>query len=353
MPDRAVGLLLPSRTPANPTVAIAQRLGFALVLVLVNWLFVVVERDGYTDSQDGDVSVVDALYYTTVTLTTTGYGDITPATTGARLVNALVVTPMRLLFVFVLVGTTLLALTERSRLQFRLVRWRSRVKDHVVVFGYGTKGRSAVRALLLKGHPRDQIVVVEADPQGVAEATAAGFVTVAGSATRQEVLQDALVERAKAVIVALDRDDTAVLATLTVRRLAPHVTVVAAARQEENAELLQQSGATSVIVSSEATGRLLGLATDSPDTVCVVEDLLSFGQGLDLVERDVRPDEVGRAPRELSMPVLAVVRGGRRLRYDDPAAARLEPGDRIVHVTATAGERAGASPPSGRDLSAS
>jgi len=122
---------------------------------------------------------------------------------------------------------------------------------------------------------------------------------VVGPATSQEVLRDALIEDAKVVVVALGRDDTAVLATLTARRLAPHVTVVAAAREAENAELLQQSGASSVIVSSEATGRLPGLATDSPHVVSVVGGLLSFGQGLDLVERDVRPDEMGR-PRSTS-----------------------------------------------------
>ena len=306
----------------------------AISVVLLNWLLVVVERRSYNDSYDGDVSVIDALYYTTVTLTTTGYGDITPVTQGARLINALVVTPMRLLFVVVLVGTTIQALTERSREQFRLARWRSRLKDHVVVLGYGTKGRNAIRALRLQGHSLEGIVVVDPDPQALEAAGAAGLVVVAGSATREEVLREALVDRAKVVIVALGRDDTAVLATLTARRMAPAVTVVAAAREAENAELLKQSGAASVIVSSETAGRLLGLATDSPDTVAVVEDLLSFGQGLDLVDRPVQPDEVGRSARELAAPVLAVVRAGHTLRYSDPAAASLQPGDRIVFVEA-------------------
>jgi len=114
-------------------------------------VLVAVERDGYTDSSDGVVSFTDALYYTTVTLTTTGYGDITPVSTSARLVNALLVTPMRLLFVVILVGTTIQALTERSREQFRITRWRSRVKDHIVVLGYGTKGRNAVRSCCSRG----------------------------------------------------------------------------------------------------------------------------------------------------------------------------------------------------------
>jgi voltage-gated potassium channel len=326
------GARMPTDVAEAPLVAIAKRFSLALVIVALNWGLVVLERDSYHDSADGRVSVVDALYYTTVTLSTTGYGDITPVTTSARLVNALLVTPMRLLFVVILVGTTIQALTQRSREQFRLSRWRSRVRDHVIVCGYGAKGRNAVRALMLKGHPADRIVVVDTDARAIAEAAEAGFVTVGGSATRTEVLAQALVDRASIVIVALDRDDTSVLVTLTARQLAPHVTVVATAREAENAGLLRQSGAASVIVTSETAGRLLGLAADSPDTVDVVEDLLSFGAGLDLVERDVLTSEVGHAPGDLAPAVLVVVRDGRRHYYDDQEVATLRPADRVVQV---------------------
>lgn len=325
---------LPNRSGARPLVAIALRLGVALGLVLVNWLLVVLERGQYNDSSDGDVSVTDALYYTTVTLTTTGYGDITPITTQARLVNALAVTPMRFLFVAVLVGTTIQALTKRSRDDIRLARWRKRVIDHVVICGYGTKGRNAARALRLQGQPADRIVIVEVDPQVAAEATAAGHVTIVGSATRAPVLRSAFVERARVVIVALDRDDTAILVTLRARRLAPQVTVVATARDAENGDLLRQSGAESVIVSAETAGRLLGLAAESPATVDVFEDLVSFGEGLDLDSRPVAASEEGRGPSELGVPVLAVVRGGRRLLYTDPEAGPLRAGDEILYVRA-------------------
>src|SRR4051812_12718334 len=323
---------MPVPAPGAPLLAIARRFSLALLVVLVNWGLVIFERDSYHDTADGRVSVVDALYYTTVTLSTTGYGDITPVTTGARLVNALVVTPMRLLFVVILVGTTIQALTQRSREDFRRSRWRSRVNDHVVVCGYGAKGRNAVRALLLKGHPKERVVVVDIDQRALAEAAEAGFVTVDGPATRPEVLAEALVERASTVIVALDRDDTSVLVTLAARRLAPHVQVVATAREAENATLLRQSGAASVIVTSETAGRLLGMAADSPGTVDVVEDLLSFGAGLDIVEREVAGREVGSSPTELAPPVLAVLRDGRRHYVDDSEVTRLRPGDRIVQV---------------------
>jgi voltage-gated potassium channel len=324
----------PTVGATGPITAISLRVGLAVAIVLVNWGLVILERGSYTDSHDGNVSVVDALYYTTVTLTTTGYGDITPVTTGARLVNALVVTPMRLLFVVLLVGTTIKALTIRSRDEFRLARWRSRVKDHIVVLGYGTKGRNAARALALKGHPDEGIVVVDQDPGAVRAATDAGYTALQGSATNHAVLQQAMIARARAVIIALGRDDTAILATLTARRLAPHASVIASAREADNADLLKEGGASSVIVSSETSGRLLGLATDSPDTVAVFEDLLSFGHGVDLDERALAQDEIGLRTTDIAMPVLAVVRGGRTLRYNDQTIGALRAGDRIIFAAA-------------------
>ena len=327
-------LRLPRRPSVVPAVAILRRVAIAVSIVLVNWAVVVLERDGYTDDADGELSIIDALYYTTVTLSTTGYGDITPVTDSARLTNALLVTPMRFLFVLVLIGTTIQVLTERSRDQFNVARWRSRVKDHVVVCGYGTKGRSAVRSLVQGGLERENIVVIENDHEAIEEAAAAGLATVHGTSTSDAVLREAEVGRARAVIVAVNRDDTAVLTTLTVRQMAPQITVVAAVRESENADLLTQSGADSVITSSDAAGRLLGMATHSPATVRVVEDLIAHGRGLDLLERDVRPDEIGSAAQATGAPVLAVVRGGKTLPYDDPQVASLQAGDRLIYVSA-------------------
>lgn len=338
-PPHASVLFPDRRLIRSPVGAIAFRFGLAIAIIMVNWLIVVVERGSYTDTHDGHVSVVDALYYTTVTLTTTGYGDITPVTTGGRLVNALVVTPMRLIFVVLLVGTTLKALTRQSRDEFRLARWRKRMRDHVVVLGYGTKGRNAARELVLKGTARDGIVAVDAQAEAVAAATASGHGAVHGSALDEDVLRRALVDRARVVVVAVGRDDSAVLAVLTARRLNATATVIAAAREAQNAALLKQSGATSVVVSSETAGRLLGLAADSPRTVDVLEDLVSFGFGLDLVQRPVGPDEVGKEPGALPVAVLAVLRGETLLHYDDPAASPLRSGDALIYGTSSAAQR--------------
>lgn len=140
--------------------------------------------------------------------------------------------------------------------------------------------------------------------------------TVRGNATRAEVLKVAGVTRARSVVVAPNQDDTAVLITLSVRELAPSVMIVASAREAENQHLLEQSGADSVVISSETAGRMLGLATVTPSVVEMMEDLLSPDEGFSIAERPVAEDEVGANPRNLADIVLGVVRSGELYRID-------------------------------------
>ena len=319
--------------PRHPLRTIAVRLAVAVGLVALVALLAYVGRDGYIDPEDDSISLLDAFYYSTVTITTTGYGDIRPVSDGARLVTTVIVTPARVLFLILLVGTTLEVLTERTRDAYRLSRWRKTLKNHVIICGFGIKGRAAVTTLIGHGYRPEQFVVVDEDPSARSKANSMGLSAVAGSATTQHALNDAGVADAAAVVVAVDRDDAAVLATLTARELNPGANIVSAVREDENAHLLHESGANSVITSSSAAGRLLGLATTTPDIAQVIEDLLSVGAGLDIVQRPVTQAEVGPLEELRSRnPVVAVSRGGRLLRFDDPDAAQLAPGDTLVEV---------------------
>jgi voltage-gated potassium channel len=318
---------------AHPLRTIGLRLAIAVGLIVLVALLAYVGRDGYIDPEDDSISLLDAFYYSTVTITTTGYGDIRPVSDGARLVTTVIVTPARILFLILLVGTTLEVLTQRTRDALRLSRWRRTLRDHVIICGFGTKGRAAASTLLGHGYRPEQIVVVDESPSARDQATSMGMSAVAGSATTQHALQDAGIADATAVVVAVDRDDAAVLATLTAHELNPNATLVGSVREDENAHLLHESGANSVITSSSSAGRLLGLATTTPDVAQVIEDLLSVGAGLDIVERPVGEAEVGPLAELRSRnPVVAVARGGRLLRFDDPDAAQLEPGDTLVEV---------------------
>ncbi|MBN1091794.1 potassium channel family protein [Blastococcus sp. TML/M2B] len=318
----------------SPVRQVLRRVWIAALVLVAVVLVVYLDRDGYRDGDEVGLSLLDATYYATVTLSTTGYGDITPVTPEARLVNIILITPLRIMFLIVLIGTTLEALTARSREEFRIHRWRSRVRQHVIVCGYGTKGRSAIRSLIANGTPPDKIVVVDPEPRAIDEANSVGLTGIVGDAGRTEVLRRASVERARAVIVAANRDDAAVMITLTVRQLNPSVPITTSVREEENANLLRQSGADTVITTSATSGRLLGLSTDAPRVVSVVEDLVTGGQGLDLHQRTAQASEVGLGPRDLRDIVLSVTRGGRTLRFDDPLIGTLQPEDVLVVVKA-------------------
>jgi voltage-gated potassium channel len=175
------------------------------------------------------------------------------------------------------------------------------------------------------------VVAIDSDGDSVASASAAGIVAVHGDASRSEILEQARVADAETIIVCPHRDDAAVLMTLTARQLNPRATIVASVREAENADLVKQSGASSVIVSSGAAGRLLGLAARRPATVTVLEDLLLVGHGLDLAERLVGADEAGpRSAIDESRPMLGLMRGGKLLSFDDPETETLRAGDRLV-----------------------
>ncbi|HET6939726.1 MAG TPA: potassium channel family protein [Nocardioides sp.] len=318
----------------SPWWALSRRLLLALAILVGTVLLVYFDADGYRDANapaDG-ITLSDSIYYTTVTLSTTGYGDIAPVADHSRLINAFVVTPLRIAFLVLLIGTTLEVLASQGRDMFRISRWRKSMGHHVVVVGYGTKGRSAVETLVNNGQERESIVIVDPGQAALQDAHADGLAVVTGDATRREVLRRAGVAEADQVIITTNRDDSNVLAILTVRQLNPEVYIVASAREHENAPLMKQSGANSVITSSDAVGRLLGVSSLSPTLGTVMEDLLTYGEGLEVAERDLLVSEVGRQPQSLPDQVIAVVRDEKVYRYFDPVVTQLARGDRLVVI---------------------
>jgi voltage-gated potassium channel len=149
------------------------------------------------------------------------------------------------------------------------------------------------------------------------------------------VLAEAGIADAAGVIVAPDTDEAAVLTTLTAREQNKRATIVAAVREPENRHLIHESGANTAIVSSGAAGQMLGLATTSPALVEVLEDLMAVGTGLDMIQRDVLPEDVGKQVADVQMgePVIAIVRGEETLRFDK--AGPLQASDKIVCLCST------------------
>ncbi|MCD6638649.1 MAG: potassium channel family protein [Nocardioides sp.] len=334
-PEQHGRISMPDRD-RSPWWELTRRLLAAAAILVGTVALVWFDRAGYVDNTDptGEVDLVDAIYYTTVTLSTTGYGDVTPLSSSARLVNAFLITPLRIAFLVLLIGTTIEVLATQGRESFRIARWRKRMghEQHIVVVGYGTKGRSAARTMIKNGYDPASVVVVEPSPIAIADAHRDKMVVVSGDATKRGVLRQAGIEKASHVLVTTDRDATNVLVTLTTRQLNEDAYIVAAAGEHENGPLMRQSGANSVITSSDAVGRLLGLSSMSPMLGSVLEDLLTYGTGLEVAERELLLSEVGKQPQSLSDQVIAVIRDEKSYRYYDPVVSLLARGDRLIVV---------------------
>jgi len=334
------------RLPARASTATAEllkRLGIGLALLMVITLLVWFDRESYSDNVAHDgVSFIDALYYATVTMTTTGYGDITPVAAHARLLNAIIVTPIRIAFLVLLVGTTVEVLANEGRRALMDSQWRKTLRNHTVVIGYGTMGTSAVATLQRNGVPVERILVVDASPQAVAAANRHGLAAFEGDATSRELLHRAELPKAREVIITVNRDDTTILTTLTVRQLNRTAHVVAAVRDAQNLPLVRQSGADAVVTSSDAVGRLVGLSSISPHLGIVIEDLLTSGDGLEVAQRMVTREEDGKNASEIpGERVLAVIRNKTLRRFYEGTAELLHTGDELVVVrrSATAPKR--------------
>ncbi len=327
---------MPEESRFNPLGQLGKRLLVGLLMLLITATAALLDRDGYVDNIDGDVSVLDAFYYATVSVTTTGYGDVVPASDTARLFTTLIVTPARMIFLVLLVGTSVELITLATRSIIREGHWRRRVQDHVVICGFGVKGRSAFDSLREQEFVGERVVVIDPSEDELATAARLGCIGIHGDASSNELLRAAAVDRAKVVIVTPTRDDAAVLITLSVRNLNPHVRIVAAARELENAPLLRRSGADVVLTTSGATGRMMGMAALAPHYVQIVEELLEVGNGLDLVERTVDASSSGplHQNRRAGELVVAVFRGDELIARNPTGDFELRAGDEVVSVAA-------------------
>ena len=291
------------------------------------------DRDGLRDNADGQISFLDVVYFTAITVTTVGYGDIVPVTDSARMFDTFVVTPIRIFVFLIFLGSAYSFMLRQGWERWRMGFVQRSLKGHTIVCGYGATGEAAVGELLARGTPPDCIVVVDLAPNRLREVEALGVATVEGDATHNAVLETAGIRDAAAAIVTTGRDDTAVLVMLTIRRLAPEVRVSCAIAERENEIIARDAGADVIVNPISFGGQLLAGSTVGPHLADYVAELVTRGGDADLHERMVEPHEVGRAPAEVTTgQVLRLYRDDRCLMLEHPAAQRLEAGDVLIEV---------------------
>jgi voltage-gated potassium channel len=214
-------------------------------------------------------------------------------------------------------------------------KWQRDLHDHVVVCGFGIKGRSSLEFIQSHNEKIDAVVIDE-DDAALEEANRLNLNGICGKSYDRQILEAARVKTARFVIVALSSDEQAILTVLRVRELNDHAKIVTSCKEESNVELLYSSGASEVIVSSSSAGRILGMAAETPEAARVVNDLLTFGDGLDINERFV--DAHGEPiERDGSETAIAVIRDGNVHRPGDEECRILKRGDQVIYIDQTQG----------------
>lgn len=324
-------LVRPARRPIQTLVV---RLGWATLIVLVAWGLLYFQRDGLLDNIDGVVNGLDVLYFTVVTVTTLGYGDIVPVTPEARALVAFGITPLRII-IWVLLLTTAYELVLRRSIEYiEMKRLHKYLNGHFVICGYGVKGHAAAVELIERGVKPEQILVIDQNESALEDASRLGLTGIRGDASSQRTLKDASIHTASQAIIVPHRDETCVLICLTIKDMAPDVNIIAAAREDENAKLIRSSGASVVITPAAGGGRLLAAASTSPFAASMMEEMYEHGRGADIFDYEVKEEDLGLFPSDVDslqgQLVLAVQSGGRSIRHKEAAKHVLLRGDVII-----------------------
>lgn len=314
-------------------IRLGAALGLITLVVMIHWW----DRDGLVDHHDGVVSFLDVVYFTMISITTTGFGDIAPISNQARLVEALIVTPVRFAVLFIFIGTAYNYIIKRSWEKWRMARIQKDLSNHLVVLGFGISGSETVGELIDRGTDPRCIVVIDQSEQRLAEAELLGCNILAADATRDETLMAVHVRRAKTVLVSAGRDDTSILMVLTVRHLAPEVPISVVVRASDNELLARQAGANNVINPVRFAGQLLASSADGEHIADYLADLASISGRVQIIERPVLAEEIGGSIDNLASGGrgLRIYRDGRPLGFWESGCTVLKAGDIVVEIIPT------------------
>ncbi|MFC7240613.1 NAD-binding protein [Saliphagus sp. GCM10025317] len=222
---------------------------------------------------DGISNLLDAFYFTLVTSSTVGYGDIGPTSPDAQLFTMSVVVLGVASFgiaIGALVGPAIQAritktLGKMTESQLELL------ENHILVLGYGELTEPIVDELNAAGR---SFVIVTKDREAATELAERDIPVVTGDPSDEAPLERAHIERAVAAVVATNHDAEDALSVLTARELASDLRIVAAATDRENTTKLERAGADAVISPAVLGGSLLVRSALGSDNSALIDRIL-------------------------------------------------------------------------------
>ncbi len=236
-----------------------------IVIGILGYMFI----EGY--------SLREALYMTVITISTVGYGLVKPLSEFGTYFTVILIITSFIILAFVvqnlvsfLIDSDLRVYIKKRRME-KLVK---KLKNHVIVCGYGKNGHHAVEELLLHN---ETVVVVEQQHNIIVEGeflNRENLYFIEGDATVEEVLIAANIEKAKALITTLPTDADNVFVVLTARELNPKLTIISRANEERTDSKLRRAGADFVIMPDHVGGHRMGKLVSQPDVIEFLDYLM-------------------------------------------------------------------------------
>ena len=281
--------------------------------------------------------VLEAFYMTVVTLSTVGFGEVRPLSDAGRLFTiGLILGGVATL------GYALGALGERiteapKRRQERSIR---RMKNHIIVCGFGRMGRRVVAGL--RQHA-NAVCVIEMTSAGVQLATREGVEAIEGDATVEETLEQAGVRRASAIVALLPHDGDNLSITMTAKALCPGIRVIARSEEDRSRANLERAGAAAQDVISPHTtaSRVVVRNLCSSGTHRLLHGITEmthrgFGAGEILItpESGLSGQTLAESPlgKDRIVLILGIERDGQEMTIAPRGDQRLESGDSLIVI---------------------
>jgi voltage-gated potassium channel len=285
-------------------------------------------------------SFVDALYMTVITISTVGYSEVHGLSTAGRIFSIiLIIGGVGVMFYTLTTIVQYLAegyisnLLGRSRMKGKL----SKLKGHVILCGYGRVGQEVAHALEAEGTP---FIIVELDQEGLAKAANDGYLYLQGDATQDEVLSEAGIDKARALVAAVGGDADNIYITLSARGMNPNLVIVARANTEESESKLRRAGADRIVFPLRVGGRRMAKSALHPLVVDFIDTTMHI-HGRELFLEDLKVDStsplagmtIAEGQRHSSgTAILAVRKKGGAILTNPPQETILELGDELVII---------------------
>jgi voltage-gated potassium channel len=280
----------------------------------------------------------DSLWMTVITLTTVGYSEVRPLTKIGRIYSmTLMLFGIGILF-YIITGLAKIIVEGEIRAALgkrKLQRHIQKLHQHYIICGFGRIGEIIARQLKQRHIP---FVVVEHQPELVAGLEEMGYDVLVGDATKEEILMEAGIERAKGLIAVVSSDANNVFITLTARSLNPNIFIVARAAEAGSEQKLLRAGADRVESPYELGGRKMAQSILRPNVVTFLELATKEDVDLSMEEIPVAPTSplVGTALKDsgirqkLNTIIVSIKRDDGEMIFNPSPGTLIEAGDTLI-----------------------